>query len=62
LLSPLIEQRTVSLPPALVLFSTLLLAALSGPLGVILASPLTAACIVAVKLLYVEDVVEQPKK
>jgi predicted PurR-regulated permease PerM len=62
LLSPLIEQRTVSLPPALVLFSTLLLAALSGPLGVILASPLTATCIVAVKLLYVEDVVEQPKK
>ncbi len=62
LLSPLIEQRTVSLPPALVLFSTLLLAALSGPLGVILASPLTAACIVAVKLLYVEDVVEQPVK
>lgn len=62
LLSPLIEQRTVSLPPALVLFSTLLLAALSGPLGVILASPLTAACIVAVKLLYVENVVEQPVK
>jgi predicted PurR-regulated permease PerM len=62
LLSPLIEQRTVSLPPALVLFSTLLLAALSGPLGVILASPLTATCIVAVKLLYVEDVVEQPPK
>lgn len=62
LLSPLVEQRTVSLPPALVIFSTLLLAALAGLPGAVLASPLTAACIVAVKLLYVEDVVEQPKK
>jgi predicted PurR-regulated permease PerM len=59
LLSPLIEQRAVSLPPALVIFTTLLLAVLAGPLGVVLASPLTATCIVAVKLLYVEDVVEQ---
>jgi predicted PurR-regulated permease PerM len=60
LLSPLVEQRAVSLPPALVIFSTLLLGALAGPLGVVLASPLTAVGIVAVKLLYVEDVVEQP--
>lgn len=62
LLSPLVEQRTIALPPALVVFSTLLLAALAGPLGVVLASPLTATCIVAVRLLYVEDVVEQPVK
>ncbi|HYD94910.1 MAG TPA: AI-2E family transporter [Noviherbaspirillum sp.] len=61
LLTPLIEQRAVALPPALVIFSTLLLGALSGPLGVVLASPITATAIVAVKLLYVEDVVEQPK-
>ena len=61
LLTPLVEQRAVSLPPALVIFGTLLLAALAGPLGVVLASPLIAAGMVAVKLLYVEDVVEQPK-
>lgn len=60
LLSPLVDQRAVALPPALVIFATLLLAALAGPLGVVLASPLTAVGIVAVKLLYVEDVVEQP--
>lgn len=59
LLSPLIEQRTVSLPPALVIVVTLLMGAMAGPLGVILASPLTASCIVAIKRLYVEDVVEQ---
>lgn len=62
LLSPLVEQRTVSLPPALVIFATLLLGALAGPLGAVLASPLTAAGIVAVRLLYVEKVVEQPVK
>ncbi|OWW21010.1 AI-2E family transporter [Noviherbaspirillum denitrificans] len=61
LLTPLVEQRAVSLPPALVIFGTLLLTAMAGPLGVVLASPLIAACMVAVKLLYVEDVVEQPK-
>ncbi len=60
LLTPLVEQRTVALPPALVIFATILLAALAGPVGVVLASPLTASCIVAVRLLYVEDVVEQP--
>jgi hypothetical protein len=42
-----------------VICTTLLLAVLARPLGVVLASPLTATCIVAVKLLYVEDVVEQ---
>lgn len=61
LLTPLVEQRAVALPPALVIFGTLLLAALAGPLGVVLASPLIATCVVTVKLLYVEDVVEQPK-
>lgn len=61
LLTPLVEQKAISLPPALVIFGTLLLAALAGPLGVVLASPLIATCVVAVKLLYVEDVVEQPK-
>lgn len=60
LLTPLVEQRAVSLPPALVIFTTVLLAAVAGPLGVVFASPLTATCIVAVKLLYVEDVVEHP--
>ncbi|GAB3549554.1 AI-2E family transporter [Noviherbaspirillum agri] len=62
LLTPLVEQRAVALPPALVIFATLLLGVLAGPLGVILASPLTATGIVAVKRLYVQDVVEQPKK
>ncbi|HEX2530841.1 MAG TPA: AI-2E family transporter [Burkholderiaceae bacterium] len=59
LLSPVIEQRTVSLPPALVIFSTLLLATIFGALGVVLASPLTATCIVVIKLLYMQDMEER---
>lgn len=55
LLSPLVEQRTIRLPPALVVFSTVLMGVLFGALGVALASPLTAICIVVVERLYVED-------
>lgn len=56
LISPLVEQRTVSIPPALVIFSTLLLGVLFGGLGVALASPLTAVCLIAVRVLYVEKI------
>lgn len=62
LLSPLIEQHTVKLPPALVVFSTVLMGVLFGGLGVALASPLTATCIVAVTSLYVEDVLESKEQ
>ncbi len=62
LLSPLVEQRAVSLPPALVIFSTLLLATFFGTLGVIVASPLTAVCIVAVKLLVTDNIAEREER
>lgn len=60
LLSPLIEQRTVYLPPALVIFSTVLLAIVAGALGAALASPLAATLLVAVKRLYVQQVADSP--
>jgi predicted PurR-regulated permease PerM len=59
LLSPVVDQHTVSLPFALVIFSILLLPTLFGALDVVVASPLTAVCIVTTKLLYVDTVVEQ---
>lgn len=55
LLSPLIEQRTVYLPPALVIFSTVLLGVLAGGLGAALASPLVATVLVVVKRFYTES-------
>lgn len=56
--TPLIQRRAVQLPPALLLTSQVLLGVLTGILGVALAAPLLVALVVAVRLLYVEDVVE----
>jgi predicted PurR-regulated permease PerM len=55
-LTPLVEQETVSLPPVLVLASQLLLGILFGFMGVLLAVPIVAVVFVMVKMLYVEDV------
>ena len=56
LITPLIQQREVSLPPVLTLTSQLFFASLFGFLGLLLATPLTACGLVLVKMLYVEDV------
>ncbi|SEM18957.1 Predicted PurR-regulated permease PerM [Pseudoxanthomonas sp. GM95] len=53
LLQPLIQQRAVDLPPALLLFSLFGIGALLGPPGVLLAAPLTVVLYVLVKRLYV---------
>lgn len=53
--TPLVQQYTVSMPPALVILAQVLLGVLLGPLGVVLAVPLAASGLVLVKLLYVED-------
>ena len=48
LVTPLIQQRTVALPPALPLGVQLLSGVLAGPLGLVLAAPLAAAGMVLV--------------
>ncbi len=55
-LTPLVQRRAVSLPPAVTITVQMLMGLLSGPLGVMLAAPLTAAGMVTVRMLYVEDV------
>lgn len=55
-LTPLIQHRAVYLPPALILFSQVVLGVTAGPLGIIVATPLAASALVAVNMLYVEDV------
>lgn len=52
-LQPLIQQRAVDLPPALLLFSLFGVGTLLGPPGVLLAAPLTVVLYVLVKRLYV---------
>jgi predicted PurR-regulated permease PerM len=53
--TPLVQQYTVSIPAALIISAQVLLGVLFGPLGVVLAVPLTASVLVLIKLLYVED-------
>jgi predicted PurR-regulated permease PerM len=55
-LTPLVERRAVSLPPALTITAQVLLGLLAGGLGLVLAAPLTATAMILVQRLYVEDV------
>jgi predicted PurR-regulated permease PerM len=52
---PLVQQRAVYLAPALLLFAQVVLGILAGAVGTIVATPLAAAIIVVIKMLYVED-------
>jgi predicted PurR-regulated permease PerM len=54
-LLPLIQRRSVQLPPALTLVAQVLLGELAGILGLFVAAPLTVAAMVLLKMLYVED-------
>jgi predicted PurR-regulated permease PerM len=56
LLSPLVERKTVSLPPALTISMQVLFAVPFGLMGVALASPMTAVLFVLIAMLYVQDV------
>lgn len=54
--SPLVDQRSVRLPPALAIAAQLLLGfSTLGLLGVFIATPLAAIGMVLVKMLYIED-------
>ncbi len=56
-LTPLIQQRTVELPPALTIIALVLLGTQAGALGALVAAPLVAVLIVVVRELYLgEDV------
>lgn len=59
LITPLIEKKMVSLPPALILFWMVLMGMLTGILGLILATPILAALIVIISELYVKDYLEK---
>lgn len=55
LITPLIERRTIDLPPGLTLATQVVLGVMFGGLGVALATPLTAVALVETKRLYIED-------
>jgi predicted PurR-regulated permease PerM len=56
LVTPLIQQQSVALPPALTMFAILAAGILFGWLGVLLATPLAVALMIAVQQLWVGEV------
>ncbi len=56
LVTPLIERRTVELPPVLTIFAQLALTILVGAVGLILATPILAVVMVLVQTIYIQDV------
>jgi predicted PurR-regulated permease PerM len=60
LITPFIQRRTVSLPPALLLSAQLVMGAGFGILGLLLAPPLAVAAMVLVQMLYMRDVLGEP--
>ncbi len=56
LIGPLIQKRTVALPPLVTLLSQTVLGTLFGPMGLILATPITAGALVLVRMVYQEKI------
>lgn len=56
LITPLVEQRVVSLPPALVITAQIVMGILFGIVGIFMATPVAVTLVVLVRMLYLEDV------
>lgn len=59
-LTPLIDRKSVDIPPAVTIVALLLLGFAFGFLGLLLASPLTATIMILIKMFYVEDLLGEP--
>src|SRR3712207_7759612 len=60
ILIPILMRQGVDIPPALTIIAQALFALVFGFIGLLVAVPVLAAGLVAVKMLYVEDVVGDP--
>ena len=58
LLQPLVERRTVSMPPALTILMQVVMGLTFGIAGMALATPLTVVVVVLIAMLYVQDVLD----
>ncbi len=56
LVTPLIQQRAVSIPPALLLSTQVLMAVLFGAMGMLLATPIVVVVIVVIQMVYIQDI------
>jgi predicted PurR-regulated permease PerM len=58
-ITPIIDKRSTSLPPALLIASQLSLGVLFGAWGIIWAAPITLVSMVLVQMLYLQDVLKE---
>lgn len=61
LVTPLVERKTLALPPALILVAQIIFGIFFGLLGIVLATPLLLTAIVLIRRLYIEDVLNDTK-
>lgn len=59
-ITPMVQAEATSFPPVLAILSTVAFSLLLGPLGVLLAAPLTLFLMAAVELLYVQQALGEP--
>jgi predicted PurR-regulated permease PerM len=57
--APLVERKFITIPPALILLGLVMVEIIFGAGGLILGAPITVVVFVLVKMLYVEDPLEQ---
>jgi predicted PurR-regulated permease PerM len=62
LLTPLIERQAVYLPPAMTITVQLAFGLLIGGLGLLIATPLSAAVMVIIQMLYIQDTLKDYSK
>ena len=55
IVTPLVQQRTVNMPPVLTIAAIALIGGLTGVMGLIVAAPLAVTLKVVVQMLYIED-------
>ncbi len=58
-ITPTIHRRIIAMPPALIISVQIVLAALVGFIGVLLAMPLVACAMVIIRMVYIEDMLER---
>ena len=59
-ITPLVQRKAISLPPAFVLGSELIMGLLLGGAGLAFATPLVAVVLVLVNMLYIQDFLGEP--
>jgi predicted PurR-regulated permease PerM len=58
-ITPNIQKKAIKMPPILLLSFQLIMVSFAGVLGLLISTPLLAALIIIVKMLYIEDVLEK---